>query len=233
MTEVDVLAVGAHPDDVELGCGGTILTLGRTGKRAGVVDLTRGELGTRGTPEQRAAEAEAAGRLMGLAFRLNLGLEDGAVRATQEARLELIEVIRGCRPRLIITHSPTGHPDHWEAWRLVREAAHHSGLAKVAAPGDRHRPDKLAFWIEYTQPQPPQAVVDISDVFRQKTELLRCYQSQMHRPDSSDLETYLSRPDFLDQITAQSRHFGNLTGCRFGEGFLLSRPARVNDLIDC
>ncbi len=220
MPEVDVLAVGAHPDDVELGCGGTLLVLRHQGKRAGVVDLTRGELGSRGTSEQREREARQAARRLGLVFRENLGLPDGSVRSTQEARLALVEIVRACRPALVITHSATGHPDHWEACRLVREAVHHAGLARIETGSPRHRPDQIAFWIEFRQNRAPEVVVDVSAVYDAKEELLRCYSSQLHDSRGDQPETYLSRPGFLDQIRAQCRHYGSLAECTYGEGFL-------------
>ncbi len=233
MTSVDVLAIGAHPDDVELGCGGTLLALAKLGKSSAVIDLTRGELGSRGTPRQRVQEAQSAARLLGLAFRENLQLEDGEITVTREARLRLIEIIRTCRPRLVITHSATGHPDHGQTCRLVREAVHHSGLARIGAGGERHRPDKIAYWLEFRQSRSPEIVVDVSGVYEEKEAVLRCYRSQLHQPDSEQPETYLSRPDFLDQIRAQARHFGSLVDCQYGEGFLLSRLPRVGDLSDC
>ncbi len=233
MREVDVLAVGAHPDDVELGCGGTLLKLHGQGKRAGVIDLTRGELGSRGTPEQRTEEAGRAAALLNLAFRENLGLPDGNVRVTEQTRLRMIEVLRATRPALVITHSATGHPDHWEACRLVREAVHHAGLARIDTGSERHRPDQVAFWIEFRQNQAPQVVVDVSDVYDAKEELLRCYASQLHDPAAGQPETYLSRPDFLDELRSQCRHYGSLTGCTYGEGFLLARLPRLGTLLDC
>ncbi|MFQ5740634.1 MAG: bacillithiol biosynthesis deacetylase BshB1 [Acidobacteriota bacterium] len=230
---VDVLAVGAHPDDVELGCGGTLLKLHRLGRTVAVLDLTRGELATRGRAEIRRREATRAGRILGLEFRANLGLEDGNVRSDKTSRLELVRFLRGCRPRLVLTHSPWGHPDHWQTSRLVREAAHHSGLARIDTQQERFRPEKIAYWLHFDQPQSPQVVVDISEFYRLKEKALRAHDSQLFHPDSTESQTYLSQPDFLDRIKSQHRHLGNLAGCRLAEGFLLSRVARIDDLTEC
>ncbi len=230
---VNVLAIGAHPDDIELGCGGTLLRLSEHGYRVGAVDLTGGELGTRGTMEQRLEEATRAARALQLLFRQNLGWPDGGLEAGSEWRLELIRLIRQTRPEMLVTHSPFGHPDHRVAAGLVKDAAHHAGLAKIETGQKRHRPSKIAAWLEYTQPAVPDVVVDISEVFERKEEAVRLFASQLFDPDSAEPETYLSRPDFLDQIRSHNRHMGNLVGCRFGEGFLLSRLPKLDDLLAC
>src|SRR5687767_12718223 len=143
---VDVLAVAAHPDDAELGCGGTLLKLKKQGKRIAILDLTRGELGTRGTAEIRHREAEEAAEILGLEFRANLELEDGNIVPDKESRLKLVSVLRQCRPRLVITHHPGGHPDHGKAATLVTEAAHVSGFLRVETGQERFRPEKIAYW---------------------------------------------------------------------------------------
>ncbi len=228
---IDVLAVGAHPDDIELGCGGALLRMGERGHRIGAVDLTRGELGTRGSMEQRLEEAAEAARILKLQFRLQLRFADGSVPCDSAARLDMIRILRRARPRLVITHSDFGHPDHRAAARLLSDSAHHAGLAKIETGQERHRPSQIAGWIEYTQPARPHVVVDISEVQERKEEAIKAYRSQLFDPVSKAPETYLSRPDFLDQIRSQNRHMGNLVGCRFGEGFLLSRLPRLDDLL--
>jgi bacillithiol biosynthesis deacetylase BshB1 len=230
MEQLDVLAIAAHPDDVELCCGGTMIRLVQQGHKVGVLDLTKGELASRGTPEIRAVEAEIAAQIMGLSYRGNLGMPDGNVLADQDNRLELIKIIRACRPRLVITHSGIGHPDHWNTKKLVGEAVHHSGLARIETRQPRYRPGQIAFWLEYTEQRPPEVVVDVSDVYEEKDRALLAYRSQLHDPDSDSPQTYLSKPDFLEQIRSFHRHLGNLSGCRYGEGFFLSRLPRVNDL---
>jgi bacillithiol biosynthesis deacetylase BshB1 len=229
---VDALAVGAHPDDVELGCGGTLLRLKDLGKSVGVVDLTRGELGTRGDPVIRAREASAAAEILGLKFRVNLEMEDGNVRANQANRLRLVGVIRRCRPQLIMTHAAFGHPDHWQAATLVREAAHHSGLARIETDAERYRPSRIAYWLEFTQTRLPDAVVDISSFWEAKERALKAFESQLFSGSVGDRETYLSHPDFLEQVRSHHVHLGSLSGCAMGEGFLLSRIPRIPDLTE-
>jgi bacillithiol biosynthesis deacetylase BshB1 len=231
--QVDVLAIGAHPDDVELGCGGTLLKLKSLSRRTAVVDLTRGELGTRGTPETRLEESAAAAKILGLEFRTNLELEDGEIMVDKASREKLIRVIRACRPKIILTHSPVGHPDHGKASRLVDEAAHHAGLVKIDTGQERHRLDKVAYWLQPNHVAIPQVVVDITDFYEQKEAAIRAYRSQLHDPTSADLENYLSRPDFLDRIRSFHRYLGTAARCGFAEGFAFSRPPRVNDLSEC
>ncbi len=231
LAEVDVLAIGAHPDDLELGCAGSLARLRTQGRSLGAIDLTRGELGSRGTPQRRAEEAAEAARILGLAFRHNLELADGDLNpADRTARRLLIEAIRICRPRLIVTHSPTGHPDHWAAHTLVTEAAHHAGLAKIESGRDRFRPERIAFWIQYTQRVLPEVAVDVTPYYQIKEQALRAYASQLTDPGSGEPETYLSRPEFLAQIESHHRHLGNLAGCPLAEGFLLARLPRIDDL---
>jgi bacillithiol biosynthesis deacetylase BshB1 len=230
---VDVLAVGAHPDDVELGCGGTLLRLKSLGRRTGVVDLTRGELGTRGTIETRALEARRAAALLGLDFRLNLGLRDGNLSLDEESRLELIRVIRQYRPKLVLTHSGWGHPDHGKATILVEEAVHHAGLAAIETSQPRFRPQRIAYWTHFDQPVVPHVGVDISDHYEQKERALEAFASQLFRSDSSEPATYLSDPRFLKRIRSFHTQVGSLVGCSLAEGFLMSRPHRIGDLTDC
>ncbi|MDE2925563.1 MAG: bacillithiol biosynthesis deacetylase BshB1 [Acidobacteriota bacterium] len=230
---VDVLAVGAHPDDVELGCGGTLLRLKSLGRRTGVVDLTRGELGTRGTMETRALESRRAAALLGLDFRLNLGLRDGNLSPDEESRLALIRVIRKCRPKLVLTHSKWGHPDHGKASILVEEAVHHAGLAAIDTSQQRFRPRRIACWTHFDEPVVPHVGVDISDHYEQKEHALKAFASQLHRPDSREPATYLSDPTFLERIRSFHMHVGSLVGCSLAEGFLMARPPRIGDLADC
>ena len=230
---VDVLAVGAHPDDVELGCGGTLLRLKSLGRSTGVVDLTRGELATRGTPETRAVEACRAAAVLGLDFRLNLELRDGELSLGEESRLALIRVIRQCRPNLVLTHSKWGHPDHGKASVLVEEAVHHAGLAAIDTSQRRFRPRRIAWWTHFDQPVVPHVGVDISDHYEQKERALEAFASQLHRPDSNEPATYLSDPRFLKRIRSFHMQVGSLVGCTLAEGFLLSRPPRIGDLTDC
>ena len=230
---VDVLAVGAHPDDIELGCGGTLLKLRSQGYRIGAADLTRGELGTRGTPEIRAEEATRASRLLGLEFRTNLRLEDGHLTVDREGKLRMIRLLREARPGLVITHSQAGHPDHRQAALLVQQSVYLSGLERIDTDQERHRPSTIAYWTVFDHPQNPQVVVDVSEFFDQKEEALKAFSSQLYAAGSKEPETYLSGPDFLDRLRSFHGHLGNLAGCGLGEGFLLSHLPRVADLTQC
>jgi N-acetylglucosamine malate deacetylase 1 len=232
-SEVDVLFVGAHPDDVELGCGGTVLKLKSLGRKVAVVDLTEGELGTRGTPETRRQEARAAAEVLGLDFRTNLNLEDGEILVDKASRTTLIRVLRACRPRVVVTHSRGGHPDHGKTATLVEEAVHHSGLSRIETGQPRFRPERIAYWLNTSQMTPPHMIVDISEFYEQKERAIRAFSSQLHNPESAEPETYLSQPDFLERIRTFNRYLGGLIRAKYGEGFLLSRIPRVEDLFEC
>ncbi len=230
---IDVLAVGAHPDDVEINVGGTLLALKALGHKTAIVDLTRGELASRGTPEIRAEEAAEAARILGLEYRENLGLADGDVAVNADSRLALIRIIRRCRPRLVLTHSRFGHPDHAKTAQLTEEAVHHSGLASIETGQKRHRPGKIAYWINFNQPLTPHFVVDVTSFYQRKEKAIRAYRSQLGLSGDDEPETYLSRPDFLEQLRTFHYHLGSQAGCRFGEGFLLSRIPRIQDPTRC
>ena len=231
--KVEVMAVGAHPDDVELGCAGTLLRLRSQGRRVGVVDLTRGELGSRGTAKIRAMEARQSASVLGLDFRLNLELRDGNLVADEESRLALVRVIRRWRPKLILTHSIWGHPDHGMASRLVEGAVHHAGLDRIDTDQKRFRPEKIVYWINYDQPVAPHVLVDISDFYNEKERALQAFASQFYQPESQEPKTYLSDPVFLERIRSYHTHMGSLVGCLLAEGFLMSRPPKVEDLTSC
>jgi len=231
--QVDVLAIGAHPDDVELGCGGTLLKLRSLGRKTAVADLTRGEMGTRGTPETRLQEAAASAEILGLAFRTNLELEDGDISVDKISREKLIRVIRDCRPRMVLTHSPIGHPDHRRASRLVEEAVHHSGLARIETGQERYRPDRIGFWLQPNHVAVPEVVVDITDFYEQKEAAIRAYRSQLFDPSSRDPQNYLSQPDFLARIRSFHHYLGSCARCGYAEGFTFSRPAKVVDISLC
>ncbi len=228
--EVDVLAIGAHPDDIELCCGGTVAQLVAQGRRVGLVDLSFGELATRGTVETRRQEAQRAARILGVCFRTNLGLPDGEITPNAENRNQLIRLLRACRPGWILSHSAVGHPDHWNAGVLVREAVHHSGLARLEPECPRHRPGVVASWLEFNSRERPALVVDISQTMKIKEEAILAHASQLHDPKSEEPHTILTDSEFLDRVRAHNRFMGSLADCRFGEGFLLSRVPRVSDL---
>lgn len=229
--KLDVLAVAAHPDDAELAIGGTLAKLAANGNRVGILDLTRGELGTRGTPEIRAEEAAQAAEILGLAWRGNLGLPDGRIEDTPAQRLPVINALRVHRPRLLLINAPTDrHPDHGAAQALVRNAAFFAGLRKYpGAEGPAHRPERVYSYIqdEYLTPS---FILDVSGYMDVKLAAIRAYGSQFYDPTSTEPATYIASERFLDYIRARAVHFGHLIGTQAGEGFLSERPVAVTDL---
>lgn len=234
---LDVLAFAAHPDDVELSIGGTMCLLHAQGYTTGIVDLTRGERGTRGTPEDRAAEAEAAGRILGLSARENLGMPDGDVAPTPERVLAAAAAIRRHRPRIVLLNAPEDrHPDHGNAARLVGEALFTAGLAAVETPGADGQP--LAPWrphhalhymqsIEFT----PTFVVDVTPVWTQRMEALRAFKSQFDAGDDGP-QTFISTPAFVQWVEARARSYGYRIGATYGEPLLYRHgPVGVTDLM--
>jgi bacillithiol biosynthesis deacetylase BshB1 len=233
MMKLDMLAFGAHPDDVELFAGGTLAKLAALGHATGIVDLTRGELGSRGTAQTRAQEAESAARILKVKVRENLGLPDGNVQVTPEARLMVIEILRKYRPVVVLTHHwDDRHPDHVNTSRLVAEAAHHAGLSKIETGQDRFRP-KVILYYKLPAPVAPSLVVDVSDYVEQREAAIQCYRSQLFNARSQEPETYLSQPDFQDTVENIHAYYGTLIGTRKGEGFLMKGVLEIHDLVDC
>ena len=229
---LDALAIGAHPDDVELFAGGTLARLAAAGRKTGIVDLTRGELGTRGSAELRAEEAREAARHLGLALRDNLGLPDGSVVESPAARVELIRVLRKHRPRIVLTHYwEDRHPDHVAASRLVAAAAHHAGLARIDTGQERFRPAAVLYF-KLPPHQVPSFVVDVSDFAAQRRAAIAAYRSQLFDPESRDPATYLSRPDFLEQVESVASYYGALIGKAKGEAFYVKNVMEVRDPVE-
>ncbi len=228
---VDVLAIAAHPDDVELTCGGTLARLKAGGYRFGIIDLTRGEMGTHGTAELRAVEARRAAEILGADFRESLDCGDGGLRRGREEELAVIDVIRREKPRLILTPYPDDrHPDHRRAGQLVTDAAFYAGLRKLETAYPAHRPQQTVYFPTF-DPQPPAFVVDVTPYIDIRRAAMRAFESQFHKPGSTEPETVLSQKDFLDMIESRARQHGALIGVEFGEGFLSRRPPRVDDLV--
>lgn len=237
MSEVaplDVLAIAAHPDDAELSVGGTLIKLAELGYRTGILDLTRGESGTRGTSHVRAQEALAAAELLGCSVRENLGLRDANVWADEESRVELVRALRRLRPRIIFTqHWDDPHPDHAHTAQLVREAAHVAGLARFDAQTgvERFRPNAIAYWL-FPRTTAPSFIVDISAQSPRKWEAILAHASQFHDPSSNEPQSRVSTKQFLDEIEARDRYFGALIGVGRGEPFLVREALNVNDPIE-
>jgi bacillithiol biosynthesis deacetylase BshB1 len=228
---LDALAIAAHPDDVELSAGGTLIKLAEMGYRTGVLDLTRGESGTRGTPETRAEEAARAASVLGLAVRENLDLGDAHVWPNEDSRVKMVRALRRLRPRLIFTqYWEDPHPDHAHTSQIVREAAHVAGLAKydAAAGQERWRPAGIAYFL-FPRTVAPTFIVDISDTSARKWEAIRCYASQFHDPHSHAPQTRVSTAQFLAEIEARDRYFGALIGAAHGEAFFVREALNVAD----
>ncbi len=225
----DVLAFGAHPDDVELGVGGTILGMIARGRSVVIVDCTRGELGTRGTPEIREREAREAARLLGVETRVNLELPDGGVLLNDDSRRRVVEVIRRFKPTIVLApRTDDLHPDHAHAARIIHDAAFLSGIRKWNASGAAHRPRAVLEYASHTQ-FPPSFVVDITPHFARKKEACLAYRSQFFDPASTEPATYISSSRFWDWWEGRARHYGNMVGAGFGEPFHVATPLRVED----
>jgi bacillithiol biosynthesis deacetylase BshB1 len=220
---LDVLAFGAHPDDVELGCGGTMLRLGDAGLRLGVVDLTAGERGSRGTAETRAAEAAKAAAMMRLAARETLGFPDTELQPTLDVRRAVVEAIRRHRPRVVLAPLPQDlHPDHAAAGRAVADAIYPSGMRNYRAAGEPFRPQRVFRYLMHDE-ETHAAVVDVTAVWERRIALARCFESQLHRPEADavgEFATLISRADFLPRIEGRARVWGRRGGFELGEALV-------------
>jgi len=229
---VDLLAIAAHRDDVELTCAGTLIKMAHAGYPTGIVDLTAGETGTRGDAATRAKEAEAAAKVMGVAQRVNAGLPDAHLHNTDETRRVVVELIRRFSPRVVILPFPVGrHPDHRVASELGRDACYLAGLAKYDAPGKPHRPEKILYALTYREdPVKPTFVVDISAEFETKLQAVRCYASQFDGADAAG-EIHPTGLALYDLIRVQNAHYGSLIRAAYGEPFMTHETVRVDDVV--
>lgn len=231
LRQLDVLAIAAHPDDVELSVGGTLIKLSDMGYRTGIVDLVRGEAGTRGTPAQRATEAARASKVMRLAVRENLDLGDAHIWPNEESRIQVVRALRRLRPRVIFTqHWDDPHPDHAHTSQLVRESAHLAGVAKydTEAGLERFRPSCVAYFL-FSHKIAPSFLVDISAVSSRKWQAIRCHTSQFFNPRSRQPQSRVSTRQFLDEIEARDRYFGALIGVARAEVFYVREALHVAD----
>ncbi len=227
MLKLDMLAIGAHPDDVELAASGVLIKEKLAGKKTGVVDLTEGELGTRGTISTRYEEAALSSKIMGLDCRENLKLADGFFQNDEANQKTVISAIRKYQPEIIFCNAPTDrHPDHGKGFRLVKDAAFLSGLRKVTTfeDGVEQKEWRPKYVFSYIQDQylQPNFVIDISDVMEQKLEAIKSYKTQFFSgfDDSSGPQTYISTPDFLESIIYRAKMFGKMIGVKYAEGFI-------------
>lgn len=227
---LDILAIAAHPDDVEQTCGGTLLKMAQTGYRTGVLDLTAGEMGTRGDPAVRLEEAEAAAKHLLLAWRGNLRLPDARLENTLAVRLSLMSEIRRRRPRVVILPYWEGrHPDHYRAAEIGYEACFLAGVRKLDEASEPHRPFKVLYSSAYAHVT-PSFVVDISAQFERRMAALLSYQSQYGRQgDAGDL--FPDPEEIRERLAAVARFYGNLIGVRYGEPFVVKETLRVDDVV--
>jgi len=234
----DILAFGAHPDDTELGCSGTLASLVKAGHRVVVVDLTRGEMGTRGTPETRKEEAERAARILGLHARENLDLPDTELENSRIFQLPIIHTVRHYRPHICILGAPKDrHPDHGKATRLLIDALFYSGLQKIVTnepDGTAQEPHRPAHILHYMQDQPfdPDFVFDITDTIDLKERAIRAFSTQFDISNpGKEPETYISNPEFFQSVRARARFYGHQSGFSYGEPFLYaSRPIPIRSM---
>ena len=229
---VDLLAIAAHRDDVELTCAGTLLKAVDQGHRAGILDLTAGESGTRGNAELRAAEADRAAAILGVTERRNAGLPDAHIANTDTTRRIVVEHIRHFRPRVVILPFPVGrHPDHRIASELARDSCFLAGLGRYDAAGEPHRPHKILYALAYREdPVKPTFVVDISDQFERKLAAIRCYASQFDGAHSAG-EVFPTGQDLYSLVETQNSHYGSLIRRRYGEPFFTHETMLVDDVV--
>lgn len=233
--KIDVLAFGSHPDDVELSCAGTLLMEKRSGKSIGVIDMTAGELGTRGTAETRKAEAATAAIILKLDVRENLGLPDGFFENTRPYQLEVIRAIRKYQPEIILCNAPSDrHPDHGRASRLLEEASFLAGLIKVETDdnGQLQSAWRPKYVLHYLQDRflQPNFVYDITPVMEQKIEAIKAYGTQFNVADPNELHTYISKPDFLDSIIYRAKMLGKMIGVPYAEGYISDKMIGISNL---
>lgn len=250
--KLDVLAIGVHPDDVELGCAGALINEISNGKKAGILDLTRGELGTRGSAETRDEEAKNAAAIIGVAVRENLGMRDGFFSNDEAHQLLLVQAIRKYKPEIVFANVLADrHPDHGRAGHLIETACFLSGLVKIVTtdsggdPQEKWRPKYVLHYIQDWYHE-PDLLIDVSAVFDQKMESIRAYTTQFHVPrgrgakggdangadetDDDGLQTYISTPDFLESVVARARMLGKRIGVKYAEGFISDKKIGIRNL---
>ncbi len=236
--KADILAIGVHPDDVELGCSGTLINEVKRGKKVVIVDLTQGELGTRGTITSRYQEAANAAMIMGVHARKNLKMKDGFFKNDEEHQLKLISVIRKYQPEIVIANVlHDRHPDHGRAGKLIADSCFLSGLVKIETTDENNHPQQRwrpSYVLHYIQDwyHEPDLLIDITDVFEQRMKAIEAYSTQFHTGENSSQgpQTYISTPDFLESVIARARMFGKRIGVKFAEGFISEKKIGIRNL---
>jgi len=238
--KLDILAIGAHPDDVELGCGGTLFKEIKSGKKVGILDLTRGELGTRGTPETRDEESDNASKILGVHIRENMEFADGFFVNDKKHQIELIKIIRKYRPEIVLCNAiEDRHIDHAKGSNLVSDSCFLSGLIKIDTKCDEDddcwqepwRPKFVYHYIQWKNIE-PDFVVDISNSIDKKMEAVLAYKTQFYNPNSDEPETLISSKNFTDSVKYRARDLGRLIEVDYAEGFTTERYPGVNSLFD-
>ena len=230
--KLDILVFGAHPDDVELGCGGTVIKEVKAGKKVGIIDLTRGELGTRGTAETRTSETKLATEIMGVAVRENMDFKDGFFKDDEQHKLALIEKIRKYQPEIVITNAVSDrHPDHGRGSEITVDACFLAGLEKIETGQKVWRPKAVYHYIQFNN-LTPDVVVDISAEMGEKLQAVKAYSTQFFNPKSEESETIISSQGFLDSVTYRGQDLGRQANCEYAEGFIVNQLLKVNSLLE-
>lgn len=231
--KLDLLAIAAHPDDVELTCGGTLIKMSERGYRTGILDLTAGEMGTRGTPEIRAKEAAASARILGVSWRRTLGVPDSDVQANRQHKTKLAAVVRELQPRtVILPYWQARHPDHYHASQLGYEGCFLAGLTHLPIQGEPHRPFKIIYATAYADARPT-FVVDITQEYQRRRRAILCYRSQFRAVrGEKKSRVYLPIDRLEDDMNQLARHYGQMIGVEYGEPFLVREMMRVDDILN-
>lgn len=236
-TKVDILVFGAHPDDIELACSGTILKHLELGYKIGLIDLTQGELGTRGNKEIRQLETKKSNSLMNISFRLNLDMKDGFFNINEKNKIKVISYLRHFQPKIVLANSKNDrHPDHGRAADLVKTCCFLSGLSKIETifedkKQEVWRPKSLYYYTQFNQ-EIPDFVVDVSKYIEQKMKIIKCYSSQFYNPKSTEPETIISKKNFLDSIKYRSADLGRIINVDYAEGFIAERYICIDNLLN-
>ena len=234
--KLDILAFGAHPDDIELSCAGTLALQASLGYACGVIDLTQGELGTRGTPQIRLQEAQAAADILKLKARENLGFKDGFFTNDLEHQLEVVKMIRKYQPEIVLANAPTDrHPDHGRGADVVKQACFLAGLRRISTQlngqeQEAYRPQQLLHYIQF-QNLTPDVIVNIGEHIKTKVKSIEAYKSQFYNPNSNEPQTVISSKNFLDSVTYRAQDLGRLIGADYAEGFIKSQDLGLSNLM--
>ena len=230
--QLDILVFGAHPDDAELGCAGTIIKEVQNGKRVGIIDLTRGELGTRGTTRTRDSETKKATEIMGVSIRENMNFKDGFFKDDEDHKIALIKKIRQYRPAIVITNAVSDrHPDHPRSSQISVDACFLSGLEKIETGQKPWRPMAIYHYIQFNN-LTPDIVVDITSQMQLKLQAVKAYSTQFYDSDSKESETIISSSEFLESVTYRAQDLGRQSNCEYAEGFLTHQMPKIDSLLD-